>query len=210
MQLSNIRALYPAFENIYERQVKDAKFDGAPMKSRSFRELKLGVVSLFHILDEHKRLRPETRSALFQALVVEHDFQQALSLLPRRSSILTRWISSFWSDTGEDESFKYEMKRSAAQISDAQFIQDLGSIDDEDLRSAAQRAKTLAKRELSSSIDAVVKTMTHNVLTMQQDLCGRQAQLLVENEEKEVLKGTLVDFIREINRASTTKELQNS
>jgi hypothetical protein len=203
MQLSNIRALYPTFENIYERHVKGAKFDGTPMKSRSFRDLKLGVVSLFHILDEHKRLRPETRSALFQALVVEHDFQQALNLLPRRSSILTRWLSSFWSDTGEDESFKYEMKRSAAQISDSQFLQALESIYDEDLRSVTQKAKALAKKELSSSIDAVVKTMTHDVLTMQQELCGRQAQLLVESEEREVLKSALVDFIREINKAST-------
>lgn len=198
-----MHALYPTFETIFARHIKDAKFDGVPIKSRSFRELKLGVVSLVHILNEHKRLRPETRSDLFQALVVEHNFQQAVSLLPRRSSILTRWISSFWSNTGEDESFKYEMKRTAAQISDSQFLQEIESTDDEDMRSAAQRAKSLAERELSSLIDGVVKTMTHDILIMQQDLCGRQAQLLVENEEREVLKSALVDFIREINKAST-------
>jgi hypothetical protein len=199
MRLSNIRALYPAFENIFERHVKDAKFDGVPMKGRSFRYLKLGVISLIKILDEHQRLRRETRSALFQALVVDHDFQQALSLLPKKSNIITRWISSFWSDAGEDESFKYEMKRTAAQVPDSQFLLDLERFDDEDLQSAAQKARALAKRELSSSIDAVVTTMTNDVLAMQQDLCGRQAQLLVEKEEREVLKIQLVEFIREIN-----------
>ena len=202
MQLSNMHALYPTFETIYARHIKGAKFDAVPIKSRSFRDLKLGVVSLIHIQDEHKRLRPETRSDLFQALVVEHNFQLAVNLLPRRSSILTRWISSLWSDTGEDELFKSEMKRTAAQISDSEFLQELESIDDEDMRSAAQRAKALAERDLSSLIDAVVNSMTDDILVMQQDLCGRQAQLLVENEERKVLKRALVDFIREINEAS--------
>jgi hypothetical protein len=44
--------------------------------------------------------------------------------------------------------------------------------------------------------------MTHDVLAMQQELCGRQAQLQVEKEEREVLKNALVDFIREINKKS--------
>ncbi|KAF8267057.1 hypothetical protein EI94DRAFT_1731643 [Lactarius quietus] len=200
MQLPNIRTLYhPTFENIFEGHVKDAKFDGVPMKGRSFRNLKLGVISLCNILDEHQRLRRETRSALFQALVIDHDFQEALSLLPKKSNILTRWISSFWSDARDDESFKYEMKRTAAQVPDSKFLQDLESIDDEDLKSAAQKAKVHAERELSSSIDAVVKAMTNDILVMQQDLCGRQTQLLVEKEERDALKIHLVDFIREIN-----------
>lgn len=208
VKLSEIRRRYPKFKDIFKKHIQDAKFDGAPIKSRSFRDLKLGVVSLLHILDEHQRLGSETRSALFQALVVEHNFQQALNSLPRKSSILTQWISSFWSDTGECESFKSEMKRSAAEISDSKFLQNIESIDDEDLRSAVQKARGHAKRELSSLIDAMVKMMTHDILIMQQDVRGRQAQLEVENKEREVLKTALVGFIREINKTSA-KELKS-
>jgi hypothetical protein len=199
MQLSNIRALYPTFKNIFERHLKDAKFDGVPMKGRNFRDLKLGVISLWCLLDEHKRLRRETRSALFQALVVERNFQQALNLLPKRSYSLTRWFSSFWSDSREGEPFRYEMNRTAAHMSDSNFLRRLESSNDEDILSVAQNAKVLAQTELASLIDAVVKTMTHDVLAMQQDLCGRQVQLQLENEERDVLKTSLVEFIREIN-----------
>lgn len=197
-----MRALYPELDNIFERHVRDAKFDRVPMKGRNFRDLKLGVVSLLHILDKHKSLRRETRSALFQALVIEHNFQQALNLLPKKFNILTRLISPFWPDPRADESFRYEMRTIAAQLSDSQFLQDLESANDEDLRPAAQKAKALAQRELSSSIDAVVKTLTHDVLAMQQEFCAGQAQLQLENEERGVLKIALVEFIREINKQS--------
>ena len=94
------------------------------------------------------------------------------------------------------------MKRTAAQIPDSQFLRDLESTNDEDLQSAAQRAKVLAQRELSFSINEVVRTMTLNVLAMQQDLCGRHVLLQVDNEEREILKAALVEFIREINNKS--------
>lgn len=203
MKLSNICALYPTLNSIFETRVKDAKFDRVPIKARNFRDLKLGVISLLRILDKYKRLRRETRSALFQALVVEHNFQQAFNLLPKKYNVLPRWaLPWFWADTREAESFRSEMRTFAAQLSDSQFLQDLESTNDEDLRPAAQEAKALAQRELSSSIDAVVENLTHDVLVMQQNLCARQAQLQLDNEERGVLKMALVEFIREINKQS--------
>lgn len=202
MRLSNLRALYPPIEDIFEKHVKDAKFDRVPMKSRDFRDLKLGVISLRHLFDEHEGLRQETRSALFQALVIERSFQQAFKLLPKKSNAITRWFSSFWSDKSEEESFRYEMRRAAAHVSASQFLQQLESADSEDLLFVAQNAKTLAQTELSSSIDTVATSMTHDVLVMQQDLCEGQVQLQVAKEEREVLKNALVEFIREINNKS--------
>ncbi len=204
VKLSDIRALYPGFESTFEKHVKDARFDGVPRKGRDFRALKLGVISLCHLLDQNKRLRPETRSALFQALVIDHSFQQAFKLLPKRSNLFTRWISSFWGDQRGEESFQTEMKKTARQVPDSQFLQQLEtrSTNDEDLRYAVQIAKTLVQAELSSSIDAVVKKMTHAVLEMQLVTCGRSVQLRVENEEREVSNNALVEFIREINKKS--------
>ena len=202
MQLSDIRVMYPAFESIFETHVRDAKFDALPMKAQAFRAHKLAIISLFHILDKYKHLGRDAQSALFQALVVERNYQKALNLLPRRSNRITRWVSSLWSDDREDEAFKYDMKRKAAQIPDSQFLRDLENTNDENLQSAAQRAKTLAQRELSFSINEVVRTMTYDVLAMQKDLCGRQALLQVDNEEREILNTALVQFIREINKKS--------
>ena len=172
------------------------------MNRRTFRDLKLRVISLWRLLDEHKSLRRQTRSALCQALVFENNFQRALNLLPRRSPTPNRWISSFMSNPSGGESFRHEMRRNAAHFSDSQFLQELESTDDKDLRDAAQKAKHFAQIELSSLIGAVVKSMTKDVLAMQQDLCGRQAQLQTENEEREALKNILVEFIREINKKS--------
>ena len=206
MQPSNIRALYPEFENIFETHIKYPRFNGVPIGGRRFRDLKLGVISLWRLLDEHKSLRRETRSSLFQALVREHNFQRALNLLPKRSHSFTRWISqgisSFVFNPSEEESFRYEMNRTAAHTSDSQFLERLENTDDEDLRSASQNAKALAQTELSTLIGAVVKAMTQDVLAMQQDLCERQVRLQTENEERQVLKHILVEFIREINKKS--------
>lgn len=201
MQFSNIRALYPTFENIFEKHIQDAKFDSVPTKGRDFRHLKSSLISLWHLERDHKSVRRpgETRSALIQALVVEHDFQQAFQLIRKTTNAITRW---FWSNPRRGESFEHDMKKKASQVSDSQFLQQLESRNDEDLRSAAQDAKVLAQTELSSSIATVVKTLTQNVLEMQKDICGRQVQLQSEHDEREVLKNVLVEFIREINRKS--------
>ena len=93
------------------------------------------------------------------------------------------------------------MKITAARFSDSQFIQQLESTDDDDLRSAAQNAKTLAQTELSSLIGTVVKSMTQDVLATQLDLGEKQLQSQTGNEQREVPKN-LVEFIREINKRS--------
>ncbi|KAH8993666.1 hypothetical protein EDB83DRAFT_2325213 [Lactarius deliciosus] len=210
VKLSDIRALYPEFEGTFKKYVKDAKFDDVPRKSRDFRALKLGVVSLWRLLDQNKRLRSETRSALLKALVIDHSFQQAFKLLPKRSNLVARWISSFWTDLKGEDTFKTEMKQIAALVPDSQFFQQLEArlegTNDEDLRSAAQNAKALAQTELLSSIDTVVEQITSTVLEMQQNTCRRSVYLQIANEEREVLNNALVAFIREINKQSVGRQ----
>jgi len=186
---------YPTFESIYEKYIKNTRFDDVPSKGPDFRALKLGVLSLWRLQSENTRMRPDTRSALIQALVVEHNFQQAFQLLGRRYNTFTRALASFWFGSSDEDPFKNQMKHYAAQVSDSQFLKLLQRTDDEALRSAVQNAKALAQIELSSSIDALVKSMTHDVLAMQQDHCGREVQLQVENEEREALKNAVVEFI---------------
>ncbi|KAH9005432.1 hypothetical protein EDB86DRAFT_2825090 [Lactarius hatsudake] len=210
VKLSDIRALYPEFEGTFNKYVKDAKFNNVPRKSRDFRLLKLGVVSLWRLLDQNKRLQSETRSALLKALVIDHNFQQAFKLLPKRSNAVARWFSSFWADPKGEETFKTEMKQTAARIPDSQFFLQfearLEGTNDEDLRSAAQNAKALAQTELLSSIDTVVEQMTSTVLEMQQNTCGRSVQLQIANKEREVLNNARVGFIREINKQSVGRQ----
>ncbi|KAH9054525.1 hypothetical protein EDB87DRAFT_1580466 [Lactarius vividus] len=208
VKLSDIRALYPEFEDAFKKHVKDAKFDDVSRKSQEFRALKLGVISLWHLLEQNKRLPSETRFALFKALVIDHSFQQAFKLLPKRSNVVrvARWISSFWADQKAEETFKNKMKQTAAHVPDSQFLQRLEGTNDEDLRSVAQNAKALAQSDLLSSIDSVVEKMTHTVLKMQRDNCGRSVHLQIANEERDVLNNALVEFIREINKQSVGRQ----
>ncbi|KAH8993667.1 hypothetical protein EDB83DRAFT_2304539 [Lactarius deliciosus] len=207
VKLSDIRALYPEFEGTFEKCVKDAKFGDVPRKGQDFKALKLGVISLWHFLDQNKRLRSETRSALFKALVIDHNYQEADKILSKRSNALSRWFWSVWDPKGE-ESFQIKMKKTAAKVSDSQFLQQIETqcTNDEEFRHVVRIAKTLAQTELLSSIDAVVKKMTRVVLKMQQVNCGRSVQLQVENEETGVLNNALVEFIREINKQSVARQ----
>ncbi|KAH9026661.1 hypothetical protein EDB84DRAFT_1589144 [Lactarius hengduanensis] len=173
VKLSDIRALYPEFEGTFEKCVKDAKFGDVPRKGQDFKALKLGVISLWHHLDQNKRLRSETRSALFKALVIDHNYQEASKILSKRSNALSRLFWSLWDPKGE-ESFQIKMKKTAAKFSDSQFLQQIETqcTNDEDFRHVVQIAKTLAQTELLSSVDAVVKKVTRAVLKMQQVNCG--------------------------------------
>ena len=202
IRLSDIRRLYPSFDSIFEKHVKNAGFVDILSKGRDFKALKLGVVSLWNLQRKHKRLRPEMRSALIQALVVEHDFHQAFEVVQRTSNVFTRWILSFWSDKGGAVSFENGMQIAASQVSDSQFLQQLEGTDEEDLRSAAETAKALGQTELLSLIDGMVKKLTHAVLAMQQEVCGREVRLRVDQVEREVLNDALVEFIREVNKKS--------
>ncbi|KAN0136112.1 hypothetical protein V8E53_005972 [Lactarius tabidus] len=211
MRPADIRTLYPTIEDIIERHIEDAIFDYVPTMSSDFKVLKFGVIALWQLLGENKQFRREARSALFQAFVVEHDFKRALEHLPAGSNFPTRWISSFWSDLRngdfKEESFKKEMRKTVALVSDSQFLQQLESTNDEDLRSVLPTAKALAQAELSSSIDVVATKMTHSAMVTQQDAYGRDLQLQVENEEREVLNIALVEFIREVNKTSVGGQL---
>ncbi|KAH9166548.1 hypothetical protein EDB89DRAFT_2232826 [Lactarius sanguifluus] len=207
VRLSDIRLLYPAFESIFQKHVQSAKFDGVLKKSLDFKALELDVLSLWHLQEKHGHLRPETRSALVQALLIEHDYQRALGLpevadgSANGSSMAPRSVSSF-SGSRWAESFKNQMTTTAANLPDSQFLERLESTKDEDLRSVVRSAKTLAQRELSYSIDAAVDEMTHAVLTMQQELCRINIQGEVEKEERKALDDALVKFVREINERS--------
>lgn len=210
MRLSDIRQLYPTFESIFRKHVQDARFDIALKRSPDFRALKEDVVSLWYLQEKHKRLSLATRSELVQAILVDHNIQQALELLERTDrntigpGVVTRAVSYFSGSRGE-EPFKNRMKVAASSLPDPQFLQRLEATDDIELRSTVQNAKGLAQTELSRSIDAVVRKITHVVLSMQQDCCKMSVQVQVETEEREVLDNALVEFIYEINKQSAAR-----
>jgi hypothetical protein len=208
MLLSNICVLYPKFEGIFQKHVKEARFDVALRSSLDFKDLKRDVISLWHLQEKHGPLHPATRSDLVQALLVEHNFQRALQLFEKPevntngSGMVTRVVSYF---RGEEESFKSQMRTAASNLPDSQFLQRLESLDDPELQSTVRNAKALAQKGLSKSIGAVVRKMTHVVLAMQEDHCRMFVQAEVENEEMKVLDDVLVEFIREINTKSAAR-----
>ena len=162
------------------------------------------MISLSHLHSENKRMRPGHRSELIRALVVEQDFQGAFQVSQRSSGFFTRWNWNSWfrSDSKGAESFRSDMQKAAARVSDSQFLQDLENTNEEDLQSAVQAAKTRALEVLLSSTDGVVKKLTNAVVVMLRGYGEREVRRQVEREESKVLAIALVDFIREINNKS--------
>ena len=207
LRLSDIRALYPNFESLFQRHVKNARFDDVSKRSQKFKTLKIGVISLLSFEEKHGRLPPATRPAFVQAIIVEDNVELARQLVDgteqngNGSSTVSR-IVSYLSGSRGGESFRAQMKTAAAKSPDSQFLQWLESTDDQDLRSTVQSAKALAHEEISRSIDKFVSTMTHAVLEMQQDKCKMAVQTEVDKNEKKALNDTVVEFIRQINTNS--------
>jgi hypothetical protein len=82
----------------------------------------------------------------------------------------------------------------------------LKSIEIEGLQSAIQEVETLAHTSLSSSIDAMVKTMTHAVLHKQQDSGEKEIQREVQTKEERALSDALINFIRDVNAKSAGRK----
>jgi hypothetical protein len=56
--------------------------------------------------------------------------------------------------------------------------------------------------QLSLSVDTTVNKLTRAVLRMQEDECKKIIQREIETEQRKVLGGVLMNFIRDINKNS--------
>ncbi|KAH9965565.1 hypothetical protein BGW80DRAFT_1345251 [Lactifluus volemus] len=214
-QLDTLRHLYPDFENIYQRHLRNAKFE--TIKGSDYRSLKERLIFLRHMLGKHQNMDPGQRRELIQALISERDLSHAQHVLPKAekdknsgmiSSFLktVKVIGSLVSGSKEpdEDSLKKEMKRMAKAVSDPDFLRELKGVVDEDLESPIREVIALAHTQLSSHIDAEVIKMTHAELQMRQDYCKKCIKQEIEAEERSQLSDALVAFIRELNGCSVT------
>ncbi|KAI0250874.1 hypothetical protein BJV78DRAFT_526274 [Lactifluus subvellereus] len=210
IQIDNLRHLYPDFDDIYQQHIERAKFK--TIKGSDFKSLKERLTFVRHLLAKHQHLSSEKRAELIQAFISEGDLRHAQKVLLKsdknKESATSSWFSKAKSiilsvSKGTDEeSLQKEMKTIANDVTDSDFLLELKTVDDEDLKSAIQEASVLAHTRLSSSIDTVVKKMTPAILRMQQDHCKKAVQREIESEQRKVLGDALVEFIREINANS--------
>lgn len=165
-----------------------------------------------YLLEKHPELAPEKRTELIQAILSEDNLQRAQQVFPRpekdnhsgKPSLLSRLIGFFsGSEETDEESLRKELNEKTNGVSDSKFLLQVKGVDDKELEAPIREAVDLACGQLSSSIDTAVKKMTHAVLRMQQDECRGSMQREFEMEERKVLGGILLDFIRVINEIST-------
>ncbi|KAI9453845.1 hypothetical protein BJY52DRAFT_1225384 [Lactarius psammicola] len=176
VRVDNLRHIYPDFDIVYQRHL-ERKFDS--IKGADFKFLKERLLLVRHLLGKNPDLDPGKRAELIQALL---------------------------SEESEEDVLKKEMRKIAGAVSDSQFLLGLKSIEIEGLQPAIQEAETLAHTSLSSSIDATVKTMTHAVLNMQQDICKKEIQKDGQTKEARALSDALIDFIRDLNAKSAGRK----
>ena len=181
------------------------------MKGRDFKILKRRLAFICHLLREQPDITPKKRTELINALLSEGDLRHVQQVINNsdksKESGKTSWFSTFtsilpWSKVTDEESLRKEMKKISSDISDSDFLLGLKGIEDEDLKVPIQEAVALANTQLASSVDSTVKKLTHAVLRMQQDECKRNLQHEVETEQRKMLGGVLLTFIRDINKNS--------
>lgn len=209
MRIDDLRHFYPEFDGIYRYHIERAKFE--TIKGSDFKSLKERLTFMRHLLAKHEHLSSEKRAELIQALISEGDLRHAQKVLPKPdknkesatsalfSAVKSIILSVSKGTLADEESLQKEMKTVASGVSDSDFLLELKSVDDEDLKSAIQEALVLAQTQLSSSIDTAVKKMTHAVSRMQEDHCKKVVQHEIESEKRKMLDDILLEFIRKIN-----------
>lgn len=210
MWLSDLKASFPDFQEIYRSHFQRAKFDNILRRHTDLETRKLRLFSVKHLLEKHPRLRPERRTQLVQSLLTG-DFDSAQSILREPkwhspiSSLLTSTLNAFLpppSDGGTSESLKKEMKSLVAQISDSEFLLKMKDVNDEVLQPMIQELEILFLSLLSSIIDTTAGTMAHAVVAKQLEILQRKLQDQIESEERRLQAEELVVFIRKLNTLS--------
>ncbi len=182
------------------------------MKGAEFKSLKERLIAVRHLLEKHPELGPGQRAELIQAVLSEDNPQRAQQIFPKpdknnqsgKTSSLWSTLTGFFLGSKEmdKESLRTDLKKTTSSVSDSRFLLQLKGVEDKDLEDPVQSAVDFACSQLSSSIDTVVKKMTHAVLRMQKDHCKRSIQHGVETKEQKLLDGKLGDFIQVINKVS--------
>ena len=214
--VDTLHVVYPGFEALYRSHL-DKKFDS--VKGQDFKFLKDRLLLVRHLLMKNPNMDEEKRAELVQALISEDNFHEAQKMLPnsdkkKESGILIAVASRVYkvfsggqsNEELEEEALKKDMKKITASVTDSQFLLGLKSLETEGLRHAIQQAETLAHTYLSSSIDAVVKKMTHAVLKMQEDSCKGEIQKDVQTKETRALSDALIAFIQDLNARSAGRK----
>ena len=201
-RIDELRQLYRHFDTIYKRHVEDAKFD--VVKGHGFKFLKRRLAFICHLLKEDRDILPKKRTELIDTFLSEDDLRHAQRVLNKSEKGIEPVKPSWPSLLGATakESLRKEMNRVANDVSDSKFLLELRGIEDEDLKNPIQEVVALAKMQLSLSVDATVYKLTRAVLRMQQDECNRTIQREIETEQRKVLGGMLVNFVRDINENS--------
>jgi len=188
--------------------MQKAGFDNVLQRNSYFANWKLRLVAIRSLLERHQPLHPEMRSDLIQRILFEGNFwhaQQILTKLEDKKSpnIGTRGIGSrFHGSIGGEDALKRAMKTLAANVSDSQFLLDVKEIGDKEMRTVIEQVETLVYEELGYLVEKTVQTITRVVLDMQKKRCRKSIQQKIESQEKDLLKGGLTEFIRDISALS--------
>lgn len=197
-RVEDFHMIYRDFNGIYRRHVHDAKFD--VVNESEFKSLKERLLAVRHLLEKYPELSPGRRTELIQTALSEDSLQRALQISPE-PSLLSRpsGFSSGLKDT------KKKAKKITSGVSDSDFLLQLNGIHDKDLGAPIRRVVDLACTQLSYSIDAAVRKMTHDMLQMQQKECKGSIEYEIRAEERKALRGTLMKFIRDVNTISAAR-----
>jgi hypothetical protein len=209
MLLSDLESLYPACRSIYESHVQEAKFAEVLGRDKRFKSRKLRLISIRHLLEINRPLDPNMRAELIRLVLMEGNFNRAQQILPRtdekrRFNTDTLVHGPFLSGPGgSEDTLKKDMENLAAGFSDSQFLLDMRSVGDNEMRRVIEQVENLAHSQLASSIDETVKSMTNVILKMEQDYCEASLQIELKSKERKMLSDALSEFIRDINAMSS-------
>ena len=210
----DLRQAYHGFNDIYQHHFQNSNF--STIKGLEFRSLKERLISVCHLLKNHPDLPPGKRTALIQTFLADDDLRRTRQAhtpkndkdgkLSWPSFSLSKITGLLSGSKGIDESsLRKELNRITSDVSDAEFLLQLKDIKDKDLVAPIQRVVDLACTQLSSSIHAAVVKMTQAVLRMQLEECQGSIQRDIEADKRELLRGMLLKFIRDVNKISSER-----
>jgi hypothetical protein len=211
IRLSDLKASYPEFQEIYRNHFQSARFDTLLRRDEDFGARKLRLVSVQHLLGKHQRLRRKKRAKLVQSLL-RGDFYTAQRILeePKRSSVVFTLVASAVGacppPPRNDETLKGEMKSLSARLSDAQFLLEMKDVNDEVLRPMIQEIEALSHSLLSPLIDTTVDAVAHAVMTLQQSVLSKNVQHDIESDEMKRRNEELAGLVRELNAQSAWRK----
>ena len=201
--LYDVFSIYPKAETTFLDAMSSENIDNG-IKGTDFYFKKERLLILVYLLKKYPNLTTQQTGSLHDAVLDNKDNQNALKLLKSFSKgEKTTWHKVLWRGRDvvltKEEAMWKNANDHASSLSYSSFLSYVKTFPEAShLHNAAVKSEEAAYTCLKTHLESQVTAISQKILSIQKEESNKQVRVEVENEEREELKASRIEFVRKV------------